>query len=58
MYIILIYVNTNIKDVSMLGNVYNLNLYNTSIKNISALGNVHTLNLSYCKYITGVSMLG
>ncbi len=48
--------NTNITDVSMLGNVHTLNLYNTNITNlsytnitdVSMLGNVHTLKLEGC----------
>ena len=50
---------TNITDISMLGNVHTLNLSHCqNITDVSMLGNVHTLNLSYCKNIKDVSMLG
>ena len=51
--------NIHIKDVSMLGNVYELNLtFCRNIKDISMLCNVYELNLSGCNGITDVSMLG
>ena len=50
---------SKIIDVSMLGNVYSLNLSRCdNITDVSMLENVHTLDLSYCPNITDVSMLG
>ena len=50
--------NTDIKDISMLGNIHILNLSSCrKIKDVSMLGNVHTLDLSFTD-IKDVSMLG
>src|SRR5680860_453706 len=38
--------NTEVEDVSDLGNVHTLNLSWTGVKDFSMLGNVHTLDLS------------
>ncbi len=53
------YSNTNISDVSMLSDVYDLDLsYCHNVKDVSSLRNVHILNLSHCPKITSVSALG
>jgi hypothetical protein len=50
--------NTEITDVSALGNVHTLNLSSTGVTDVSALGNVHNLNLRNCQGVTDVSALG
>ena len=47
----------NITDVSMLGNVYDLDLSYTNVFDVSMLGRVHKLDLSNTK-VKDVSMLG
>jgi hypothetical protein len=50
--------DTNITDVSALGNVHTLKLSSChNLTDVSALGNVHTLNLYNCR-ITDVGALG
>ena len=49
---------SDIEDVSMLGNVHTLDLnYCKNISDVSALDNVHTLDLSFCEDISDVSAL-
>ena len=47
----------NITDVSMLGNVYDLDLSYTNVSDVSMLGNVYALNLTHTRVID-VSKLG
>jgi hypothetical protein len=50
--------NTHLKDVSMLNNIFILNLSSCiNITDVSMLGNVYDLNLSWCDGITDVSSL-
>ena len=50
---------TNISDVSMLGDIYELDLTHCyKIQDVSMLGNLHKLNLLGCENIKDISMLG
>ena len=50
---------SNISDVSMLGDIYELNLTHCkNITDVSMLGRVYNINLLCCDQISDVSMLG